>query len=70
MPRNPTNWEEYQYGPSPSHRGSMSSAGGRSVRFDEQVGSPSATSALLDVAGGRSEGDQQGGDLRRRRYLF
>lgn len=65
MPRNPTNWDEYQFGPQASHRGSVSSAGGRSIRFDEaQVGSPSASSNLL----GRSEGDQQGGgDLRRRR---
>jgi solute carrier family 32 (vesicular inhibitory amino acid transporter) len=67
MPRNPTTFEEYQYGPSGSHRSSVSSAGGRSIRFDEQVGSPSANSAFQDASGGRSEGDQHGGDLRRRR---
>src|SRR5580700_10066102 len=31
--RNPTNWDEYQYGT--SHRGSVSSGGGRSVQFDD-----------------------------------
>jgi len=67
MPRNPITFEEYQYGPSGSQRGSVSSAGGRSIRFEEQVGSPSANSAFLDAPGGRSEGDQYGGDLRRRR---
>ncbi|KUJ11764.1 transmembrane amino acid transporter [Mollisia scopiformis] len=67
MSRIPKTWDEYQYGTSGSHRGSVSSAGGRSIRFDEQtVGSPSASSALLDAPGERSESDQHG-ELRRRR---
>ncbi|CZT05415.1 related to amino acid transport protein [Rhynchosporium graminicola] len=60
---NPANWDEYQYGTSASHRGSVSSAGGRSVRFGEQE---SESSALLDTARERSESGQQG-ELRRRR---
>lgn len=64
---NPTTFDEYQYGTSSSHRGSVGSAGGRSIRFDEHaVGSPSASSALLDHHEERSESDQHG-DLRRRR---
>lgn len=68
MSRIPKTWDEYQYGTSGSpHRGSVSSAGGRSIRFDEQaVGSPSASSALLDAPGERSESDHE---LRRRRYV-
>ncbi|KAE8447382.1 hypothetical protein EG329_010796 [Mollisiaceae sp. DMI_Dod_QoI] len=68
--KTPTTWDEYQYGTSSSHRGSVSSAGGRSIRFDEQaVSSPSASSAYLDAPDGpgeRSESDQHG-ELRRRR---
>ncbi|KAH7321565.1 transmembrane amino acid transporter protein-domain-containing protein [Rhexocercosporidium sp. MPI-PUGE-AT-0058] len=61
---NPSNWDEYQYGTSASHRGSVSSAGGRSVTFGEQEESES--SALLDAPRERSGSGQQG-DLRRRR---
>ena len=68
--RNPTTWDEYQYGTTGSHRDSVSSVGGRSVRFDEP-GSPSATSGLLDVPGDGPEyevdNNRQQGDLRRRR---
>ncbi|KAL2067977.1 hypothetical protein VTL71DRAFT_16075 [Oculimacula yallundae] len=60
---NPANWDEYQYGTSASHRGSVSSAGGRSVRFGEQEESES--SALLDNSRERSESGQ--GELRHRR---
>lgn len=67
MSRNPTNWNEYQYGTSAS-RSSISSAGGRSVRFHEDLeegGSPSETSALMDVPHeDRRESNQE---LRRRR---
>lgn len=63
MTRNPTNWDEYQNGT--SHRSSISSAGGRSVHFDEQEGSPSATSGRQDITGERTENDQN--SLRRRR---
>lgn len=56
--RNPQNWDEYQYGT--SHRSSISSAGGRSVRFDDQD-----TESNLGVPRGRTESGQQ--DLRRRR---
>lgn len=70
MSRNPTNWDEYQYGTGRgSHRGSVSSAGGKSIRFTDQVGSPSAGSAFLDVPGDGEEPSENthGGDLRRRR---
>ncbi|KAG0648348.1 Vacuolar amino acid transporter 1 [Hyphodiscus hymeniophilus] len=63
MPRNPTNWDEYQYGT--SHRDSVSSDGGRSVRFDSAAGSPSAETPLLGAPGSSNEGAQQ--NLRRRR---
>lgn len=64
---NPSNWDEYQYGTSASHRGSVSSAGGRSVRFGEQEESES--SALLGTTPReRTESGQQG-DLRRRRQV-
>ena len=66
MPRNPTNWDEYQYGT--SHRDSVSSDGGRSVRFDEAVGSPSAESALLGVHSGSHDNVHQ--NLRRRRWVL
>lgn len=58
---NPTNWDDYQYGT--SHRGSVSSAGGRSVQFENQGESPRGESnANLEVGG---ENDNAG--LRRRR---
>lgn len=68
MSRIPKTWDEYQYGTGNSPRGSVSSAGGRSLRFDENaVGSPSASSAFLDGdgAGERSGSNQQ--ELRHRR---
>ncbi|KAK0100078.1 hypothetical protein ONS96_008013 [Cadophora gregata f. sp. sojae] len=61
---NPSNWDEYQYGTSAGHRGSVSSTGGRSVRFGDQEEPES--SALLGTPRDRSESGQQG-DLRRRR---
>lgn len=63
--RNPTNWDEYQYGTSASHRGSVSSTGGRSVRFGEQE--EGEISALLDTPGRERTESSQQGDLRRRR---
>jgi hypothetical protein len=46
----------------------VSSAAGRSVRFNEPASSPSATSALLDIPGEGHEHDhQEHGELRRRR---
>ena len=57
-PRNPTNWDDYQYGTSP-HRDSMSS-NGNSVRFDGDARDPSP--------GARIPGFEQ--NLRRRRYTF
>ncbi|RDL35161.1 uncharacterized protein BP5553_07092 [Venustampulla echinocandica] len=52
MPRNPTNWDEYQYGTSHSDRGSVGSAGGRSLRFSEQEDvSPRTSGAQLDAPG-------------------
>ncbi|TVY49900.1 Vacuolar amino acid transporter [Lachnellula occidentalis] len=59
--RNPTNWEEYEYGTSP-HRSSVSSNGGRSIRFSEQ--GEDAPSANLGVPE-NDQGNQQ--ELRRRR---
>ena len=71
MSRNPTNWDEYQYGTGRgSHRSSVSSAAGRSIRFTDQVGSPSESSGLLDAPGGDGTGEgRQAGDIRRRRYI-
>ncbi|PBP17692.1 transmembrane amino acid transporter [Diplocarpon rosae] len=62
--RNPTNWDEYEYGTSPD-RGSIGSTAGRSVRFGEQE--EGETSALLDTLGGQRSENHQQGDLRRRR---
>ncbi|PBP23887.1 transmembrane amino acid transporter [Diplocarpon rosae] len=62
--RNPTNWDEYEYGTSPD-RGSIGSTAGRSVRFGEQE--EGETSALLDTLGGQRSEHSQQGDLRRRR---
>lgn len=64
--RNPTNWDEYQYGTSPQRslsQGSVNSA--RSVHFDGRDGTPSEASGLLEQ-GGRRDMDQE---LRRRRYV-
>ena len=61
MPRNPTNWNEYQYGTSRSD--SLSSD--RSVHFHEEEGSPSATSAHLEIPHGEEQESVH--DLRRRR---
>lgn len=61
---NPTNWDDYQYGTSP-HRSSVSSAGGRSVQFENQGESPRGEgvgAGHLDVGG---ENGNSG--LRRRR---
>ncbi|TVY29002.1 Vacuolar amino acid transporter [Lachnellula hyalina] len=59
--RNPTNWEEYEYGTSP-HRSSVSSDGGRSIHFSEQgERTPSANLGVPE----NDEGNQQ--ELRRRR---
>jgi vesicular inhibitory amino acid transporter len=72
MSRNPTNWDEYQYGTGRgSHRSSISSAAGRSIRFSDQVGSPSAASALLDVPGDGTpdENASREGNMRRRRQV-
>jgi hypothetical protein len=47
----------------------VSSAAGRSVRFNEHASSPSATSALLDIPGeGHEHNHHEHGELRRRRY--
>jgi vesicular inhibitory amino acid transporter len=62
--RNPTNWDEYQYGT--THRGSVSSGGGRSVQFDDsdRETRASASSAHPD----RPDVERQdSGNLRRRR---
>ncbi|RDW89450.1 transmembrane amino acid transporter-2 [Coleophoma cylindrospora] len=62
--RNPTNWDEYQYGTSPQRSLSQASINSaRSVHFDGLDGSPSEASGLLEQ-GGRREMDQK---LRRRR---
>jgi vesicular inhibitory amino acid transporter len=61
--RNPTNWDEYQYGT--SHRGSVSSGGGRSVQFDDsdrETRAP-ANSARPD----RPDVERQDSDTLRRR---
>ena len=65
MPRNPINWDEYQYGT--SHRDSVSSGSVRSVRFDEAIESPSAEAQLLGVPGSSSEDGRH--NLRRRRCV-
>lgn len=64
MTRNPSTFEEYQYGT--SHRGSVSSVGDRSVHFNEEEGSPSASTALLDVPPNQRRGSNDQ-ELRRRR---
>src|SRR5271167_1834497 len=57
-PRNPTNWDEYQYGTS-FRRSSGSSYGGRSVQFDnsERGNRGSIASSFL---GGTDEGRHDG----------
>jgi vesicular inhibitory amino acid transporter len=64
MPRNPTTWDEYQYGSSP--RGSISSIEDRSVHFSEVGGIPPADSPYLDIPHDEGE-DVEGAGLRRRR---
>lgn len=61
--RNPTNWDEYQYGT--SHRGSVSSGAGRSVQFDDSdcETRASASSARPD----RPDVERQESDTLRRR---
>lgn len=65
--RNPTNWDEYQYGT--SHRSSVSSAGGRSVQFDDVVrrSRDSSTSAYRNMSDEERHVDDNSPDLRRRR---
>ena len=61
--RNPTNWDEYQYGT--SHRGSVSSGGGRSVQFDD---SDRETRASVNSAHpDRPDVERQESDTLRRR---
>ncbi|KAF4633213.1 hypothetical protein G7Y89_g4909 [Cudoniella acicularis] len=63
--RNPRNWDEYEYGPAgSSHRGSVSSTGGRSIRFSEQENSNHGSAVNLNVPE-NTEGNHDG--LRRRR---
>jgi solute carrier family 32 (vesicular inhibitory amino acid transporter) len=64
MPRNPTTWDEYQYGTSP--RGSVSSIEDRSVHFNEVGGTPPADSAYRHSPHGEDE-HGEGTGLRRRR---
>ncbi|OWP00461.1 hypothetical protein B2J93_772 [Marssonina coronariae] len=64
--RNPTNWDEYEYGTSPD-RGSIGSAAGRSVRFGEHE--EDETSALLETPGRQGSENNQQGELRRRRSV-
>ncbi|KAH8821575.1 transmembrane amino acid transporter protein-domain-containing protein [Xylogone sp. PMI_703] len=63
MSRNPTTWDEYQYGTLSPHRSSVSSTGTRSGQFSEPEGSrsQSMTSDQLDLVGDGLE------DLRPRR---
>jgi len=64
MTRNPSTFQEYQYGT--SHRSSVSSSiGDRSVRFNEEDESPSTT-ALLDVPHNERQYSNDN-ELRRRR---
>ena len=63
MARNPTNWDEYHYGTS-NRSFSISSTGGRSVRFDEPEESLPSES-LLGVPGVTGESSQH--IVRRRR---
>ncbi|RFU35877.1 hypothetical protein B7463_g528, partial [Scytalidium lignicola] len=53
MSRNPTTWDEYQYGTLSPQRSSISSVGTRSVQFNEPEGSraQSVTSDQLDLLG-------------------
>lgn len=65
---NPRNFDEYEGRLSGSPRGSVSSVGGRSVRWDDNVGSPSAASGFLDAPeDGENEQHGDGEGLRRRR---
>jgi vesicular inhibitory amino acid transporter len=65
--RNPANWDEYQYGT--SQRGSVSSAGGRSVQFLDEIRSSrdSSTSAHREERNGDGQDGGNDHDLRRRR---
>ena len=58
---NPTNWEDYQYGTQNSHRSSISSTGGRSVRFSED---DQGENGNLDPSTARNGNDE---GVRRRR---
>jgi vesicular inhibitory amino acid transporter len=62
--RNPTNWDEYQYGT--SYRSSVSSAGGRSIRFEDHERSPSPAYDLLDDTVEERHDTSLGPALRRR----
>ncbi|KAH8683031.1 transmembrane amino acid transporter protein-domain-containing protein [Tricladium varicosporioides] len=68
--RNPTNWEEYEYGTARSsegsHRGSISSMGERSVRFSEdQVPGSYVSATHLGVPDNGGEGHHDGPRRRR-----
>jgi solute carrier family 32 (vesicular inhibitory amino acid transporter) len=62
--RNPTNWDEYQYGT--SYRSSVSSAGGRSIRFEDHERSSSPAYDLPDTTGEERHDTSLGPALRRR----
>jgi vesicular inhibitory amino acid transporter len=66
---NPTNWDDYQYGTSSSHRGSVSSTGGRSVSFADSTRDHSP-SDRGDEYRRESQDETDGPNLRRRRYVF
>jgi solute carrier family 32 (vesicular inhibitory amino acid transporter) len=61
--RNPSNWDEYQYGT--SHRGSVSSGGGRSVQFDDSDGE--ARASVSSFHPDRPDVERQDSDTLRRR---
>jgi solute carrier family 32 (vesicular inhibitory amino acid transporter) len=61
--KNPTNWDEYQYGT--SHRGSVSSGGGRSVQFDDS--DRDARESVSSAHPDRPDVERQESDTLRRR---
>lgn len=67
QPKNPTNWDDYQYGT--SHRSSISSATGRSVRFSQDHDRDVSPSARDDDDDEGEQRDRVVRVLRHRRYV-
>jgi hypothetical protein len=66
MAKNPSTWEDYEYGASP-RQGSIGSATSR-VHFEDD--SPEGETSGLLAPRGRTSNGNGDGDLRRRRYVY